>query len=301
MERHPLQCLSLLVLAAALFVPTAATAQWQAGPGALVPVAQNGVVADPQGRIYNINGKAQFGPVLAGLDCVHRYDYCTDTWEEMPSNGWSTYGVSPVLHSDGFIYMTGGATGRPGLTLQLNTNTGYWVELADAPTAGNSFEVVMISDPISGLIHRIGGEDWATEHLVFNPVANSWSTAASPIIPVFGGVGAFDPASGDLIVIGGWSGNSQVTGAASSVVQRYDPDTNSWSIGASMPGARFAHDGDIGPDGIIYVWGGSTNYFDGGAPIFNTLFAYNPSTNSWSSIADPNPQGANRELGATPA
>lgn len=113
----------LLATLCFLSTPGIADAQWQEGPGALANVSQNAVAADAQGRVYNINGKSQFGPWLTGLDCAHRFDFCTQTWEELPVNGWSTYGVDAVVHSDGHLYQTGGLTGMPGLMLRFNTTT----------------------------------------------------------------------------------------------------------------------------------------------------------------------------------
>jgi plastocyanin/N-acetylneuraminic acid mutarotase len=83
--------------------------------------------------------------------------------------------------------------------------------------------------------------------------------------------------SGRIYVAGGWTPSNP----ASSTLQVYDLTSNSWSVGARMPGARYGVNGVSMIDGLLYVAGG----VNGSHVLVNTLFVYDPATNSWSQKA----------------
>ncbi|MBI2836667.1 MAG: PD40 domain-containing protein [Chloroflexi bacterium] len=85
-----------------------------------------------------------------------------------------------------------------------------------------------------------------------------------------------------LYVAGGHDGSGGTT-----TLQAYNPAADTWSTLASMPGRRYQADGAGVINGKLYVPGG-WNYPDSGLPT-NTLFVYDPATNSWSTGA-PMPQ-----------
>jgi len=302
MRRIPLTfavvCFTTLMAASAM------AQSWQSSTPAPVPMSQLSIAADDDGRIYVFNGKTQysFSPLLFGLDCAFRFDICTGSWETISFPGWTTYGGGAAHHPDGDIYWTGGLTGSPGLLKRYDIDSNSWSTLTPAPTATNSYKPAIVVDEYSGLVHWIGGEDFGSEHNAYNPLTDSWSSfPAAPLVGGFGQGAVFDPATGNIILITGWAGNNEETGAATNAVQIYDPDTNNWSLGASMPGGtgfRYMHSVAANPaDGLIYVFGGSENYFDGNPSFYNDTWTYNPTTNVWTNLSVLNPQGGNREAG----
>ena len=286
---------SLLVVAFA--VP--AQAQWASGPGLPNPLSQTAAAADDQGNVYIFGGQTQYFGFTVAYNCAHSYNYCTDTWTSLPYMQWSSYGGEAVFHAGtNKIFVTGGVLAAPGTIYAWDITTGAFdYALSPAPTATNSWQPTWILDEASGLIHWIGGEDWGTEHLVYNPATDSWSAAAAPPMPIFGSGGAYDPATGLIVTIAGWGANNSELGAATTVVQRYDPATNSWSYGAPFPtNARFQHAVSRNPvDGLIYVSGGSSAYLDGAAPYYDEVWTYDVAANTWAFVGQ-NPFGGNREV-----
>ena len=294
--------LRIAALCSVLLVAFAAPAQaqWATGPGLPNPLSQTATAADNQGNVYVFGGQTQYSGFTVAYNCAHSYNYCTDTWTGLPFMLWSSYGGEAVFHAPtNRIYVTGGVLAAPGTIYAWDITAGTFdYTLAPAPTATNSWQPTWILDEASGLIHWIGGEDWGTEHLVYNPFTDSWSTAAAPPTPIFGSGGAYDPATGLIVTIGGWGANNSNLGSATRAVQRYNPATNSWSYGAQFPtNARFQHAVSRNPvDGLIYAFGGSSAYFDGSAPYYDDVWTYSVIGDSWTYVGQ-NPLGGNREVG----
>lgn len=225
-------------LLTALFVllPAAAQAQWSQAAAYPMPWSQNAMVADDVGNIYSFTGRTRIANMTVNLDCAYRYNVCTNSWTQLDNFAWFTHGSEAVYHSDGFIYLNGGLQGSPGSFYRYDTAANTYTQLATAPTATNSWEPALVEDG-AGLIHWIGGEDYGWEHLVYNPTTNTWSAAAAPLFPIFGAEAGYDPTTNTVLVFGGWAANNSELGLPTALVQRYHPNTNSWSLGASIPTA----------------------------------------------------------------
>lgn len=79
-----------------------------------------------------------------------------------------------------------------------------------------------------------------------------------------------------LFAVGGWC-----SGDAINTVERYDPQTNKWSLVASMSKRRCGV-GVCVLNGLIYSIGGHD-----GQSYLNTIERYDPHTNQWSSDVEP--------------
>jgi N-acetylneuraminic acid mutarotase len=117
----------------------------------------------------------------------------------------------------------------------------------------------------------------------YDTSTNTWSTPAP--YPTTLHHAAAATVDGRLFVIGGYvSSFSSWTTA----VYEYDSVGNDWEARAPLPQARAAH-AAVAVNGIIYVAGGTamgaTN-----SPL-TTVYAYNPSTNTWSGPLAPMPAG----------
>src|SRR5207249_10254095 len=64
-------------------------------------------------------------------------------------------------------------------------------------------------------------------------------------------------------------------------VDSYNITSNTWTARASLPSAVMVYGAALGRDGLIYLFGGSTNYTINGSPYFNTVYSYEPATNTW--------------------
>ena len=80
---------------------------------------------------------------------------------------------------------------------------------------------------------------------------------------------------GVLYCLGGVSDTGPIN-----IVEKYDEDTNTWSLVAEMNHRRAYH-GVISYKGRLYVVGG----YDGNS-FFSSVEMYNPQTNSWTLVAD---------------
>ncbi len=290
----------ILLIVLALAAPGTALAQWTPGGGLPEALSESAVTADDDGWVYSFTGRTTVLSFTVSTNSAWRYDLCDDVWEALAPFPWTTYGGRAVFDPvDGSIYVTAGVTGIPGGLYRYDSLADTWTALAPAPTATNSYAPTLILDDSTGLIHWIGGEDWGSEHLVYDPITDSWSGAAPPLTPVFGAGGGFDPQTGLLVVIGGWGANNEELGSATSVVQRYDPNTDTWSYGAPMTVARYLAGVTHRPDdGLFYVFGGSDAYFSGSPPLWNDLWTYDAAADAWMDLASPNAVGGNRDLGA---
>jgi N-acetylneuraminic acid mutarotase len=67
----------------------------------------------------------------------------------------------------------------------------------------------------------------------------------------------------------------------------YDPQTNTWFAGASLPAPR-SHHGAAVIDGKIYLVGGEYRYAHGGETHVGVVDVYDPATDSWTTAAPVN-------------
>lgn len=187
------------------------------------------------------------------------------------------------------LILAGGAYGISRLLQKapVTTNTkptatpvaGRWQSVASMPTARADLAATTGQN---GLIYAIGGQNgsgFLNTVEAYNPSTNSWNTL--PGMPLRRrDVAAVTGPDGRIYVIGGENRFDDTGFSQINEVDVYDPAANSWSTVASMPTPRYGIAAVLGPDGRIYVFGGS-----GFGSILNTVEVYTPSTNSWATAA----------------
>jgi N-acetylneuraminic acid mutarotase len=104
-------------------------------------------------------------------------------------------------------------------------------------------------------------------------LGNMWKTDTASMPTARNALGAA-AANGNIYAIGGDGGSSFLN-----TVERYDPDTDSWSTASSMPTNR-RRLGVVESGGSIYAIGGD----DGNGPVATTE-VYDPSSDSWSTAS----------------
>lgn len=159
--------------------------------------------------------------------------------------------------------------------IEASTINGSWTEETPMVNAINGLGAVAVD----GKIYAIGGRNDNTIFSTtqqYNPATNQWTNKAPMPTPRFSF--AITASNGKIYCIGGIATLNfyQVGGGftLSNVTEVYDPATDTWTTGASMPQASDGKATIV--NGEIYVMSARSN------PNLNLNQAYNPSTNQWS-------------------
>jgi len=111
--------------------------------------------------------------------------------------------------------------------------------------------------------------------MVGGAMAQSWTTSTADMPTSRYQFTSSVGLNGDIYVFGGRDSNFDPV----STVEKYDPDTDSWSTVTSMPTSRYQLTSSVGPNGDIYVIGGR----DSNGAV-GTVEKYDPDTDSWSTV-----------------
>lgn len=255
-------------LAAAILLPSAALAdgQWSDGPRLQDP--RSGLAAiEFEGRIYAAGGAGLTQP----RDEVEVLDLTLGDWRDttaLPA-GLERFGLATI---GGRIYAAGGYAAREGVRpiadmWSFDPSAGIWSREPAMPGPKASFQLVAANDRL----YAIGGETGAPETYVFDPEDQSWETLEAP--EDISRRGAASVVSDGLIYLIGGARE----GAASTRIDVYDPETDSWTQLADMPTPRAGHAAAL-LNGRIHVFGGR------GADLSQTLsdhLVYDIASDSW--------------------
>ena len=138
-----------------------------------------------------------------------------------------------------------------------------------------------------GTIYAVTGADTSAQPqpslYSLAPGAASWTTKAS--VPADGRqyAAVTTGLNGTVYLLGGVDQSL----SAQSSAYAYTPSTNTWQQIPDMPGPRAGLAAATGANGIIYAlggWSGQTGVTR--QTTYNTVFAYNPATNSWTTVAN---------------
>ncbi len=231
-------------------------------------------IAVYQNKIYCIGG-SQIGAVSTN----EVYDPKTDSWATLKPMPYPRSSLRANVVGDK-IYLIGGSDALGGADL-ANYNQVYdpatdtWILKSSIPTSIAYYA----SAVINGEIYVIGGIDLHLNQ-VYNPATDTWRTAAPIPNAAFRAVagattGTF--AQSKIYVFGGFLDHIQ----PQSYNQIYDPATNRWSNGASMPTATVAS-GVTVVDDKLYVLGSAGFYLD---PPLATNQRYTPT--NYGSLQEP--------------
>jgi|GEM_PF-1732704 len=244
---------------------------------ASMPTSRAGVgVVAVNSKIYAIGGSYGHNGE------VEEYDPASNSWAKktpMPTPR-IFFGIAVF---NGKIYTFGGDAGNwmigeriTNVVEVYDPATDTWERRSPMPTA----RMALSASVINGKIYIIGGRVSSPTYSdvssveVYDPIADNWTTASPIPIPV--GYHASTVLDGKIYVIGGCAGSA----VSVNLVQIFDPETNSWSLGPSLLvgvdcAAACATTGDFALK-RIYVIGGKTNL-----DAVNTVQIYDPETGSW--------------------
>ncbi|WGM90309.1 MAG: hypothetical protein NUK63_04100 [Candidatus Bathyarchaeum tardum] len=234
---------------------------------ASVPTARSNFgIAVVDNKIYVIGG---------GETTINEvYDPETDTWETKASMNIGRSGLSASV-VDGKIYVICGHRGNPSYGVSAievyDPATDTWSVAKQIPIAVTAHASAVVDNKI----YIIGGSLELTHNQIFDPKTNTWSTGASlPVGVDSAAAGVITDSSGKqkICVIGGKKDLDAVD-----FNQIYDPESDTWSIGASMPTARLSL-GIAVINNNLYVIGGVLGFTP--EPVIATNEMYSLSDNS---------------------
>ena len=238
------------------------------------------------GRIVVVSGLTTNSVKIAN---VIEYDPSTDTWSELPPLPWGRQSPVSGLIGDQLV-ATCGLDGSGSLQAQT------WVTEATPGTWQTGPALPILTSEVScgvinGVLYLVGGGSSSTlaNTLAYDLSTGLWRSDLAPR-PYLGDHHGAEVINGKLYLFGGL--NVYGSDVAAGKVQIYNPVTNSWSLGASMPWAA----GSVSTayiNGKVYAAGGIV-----GTVTVNTAAVYDPASNTWAPIASM-PVGRNHAAAGT--
>lgn len=252
--------------------------------------------AETQGVVIN-NKLYVFGGYNGNLIAMTRsdvYDPATNTWTRIADMPEALTHV-PVVTDGTKAYLIGGFVGdHPGPSTRhvwiYDTVSDTWIAGPDLPAERASGGAALVGRQIHffGGTVRIAGTtiyDDKNDHymLDLDDLLSSWQTKAP--LPSTRNHMAGIALYGKLYAIGGQLEQREES-LNQSLVEMYDPTTDSWTQVADMPTQRGHITSSIDTlAGRIYVVGGTNNGGTGGLPSADVA-AYEPVTNTWTILTD---------------
>ena len=214
---------------------------------------------------------------------VQIYDPNSDTWSLGADMPWAAGSASAVLIGDE-IYVAGGIVGSSTVTTcgKYNPNTDSWTLLANmtdgrnhaaCATDGQLFYVFGGRGPGSGNGNVLA--NGFADVQIYDPVADSWESSndpgstLAPLPQARGGTGTAVYANGEFFVFGGETSNGPGATPTRTYdrVDIYDPVSNSWRPGATMPTALHGLYPVLHNE-QIYIAGGGTSAGNSQSTVF---------------------------------
>ena len=227
------------------------------------------------GKIYVIGGGVN---AANPLSLVEEYDAVANTWTrkaDMPT----ARGFHSASVVNGKIYVIGG--GAKNLVLlptveEYNLATDTWTKKADIPTA-RGFHSTSV---VNGKIYAIGGKkgpvDFVSLVEEYNPVTDTWTKKAD-MPTAREGLSTITINEKIYAIGGGGTGPKGKFFDILSVVEEYNPATDTWTKKADMPTARIGLS-VTAVNGKIYAIGGGDTKTN---KVLPTVEVYDTETDTW--------------------
>lgn len=198
------------------------------------------------------------------------YDKSTGVWSPGPDFPVPNWGMASAMCSNGLIYSIGG---HADANYSFDPSSGIWSPIASPPVS--NWEGAAAAG-CEEMIHVFGGTSNPTGHFIYNTLTDTW--AAGPSMPVGMNQHAAIAVGDKIYLIGGTPDEDE---SAHDVVLIYDIVAETYTPGASMPEARTQFGATLGPDCLIYIVGGKTDYYNMCLPLHDDVFIYDPQTDTW--------------------
>lgn len=253
-----------------------------------VPLGRSEAMGASVGGKFYLFGGYTNTTVIVPSNQVHRYDPATNQWESranMPQ-GLTHSGLAV----DGrYIYLAGGYPPNASGTFQQYTTTAVrrydtinnsWISIRSLPQGRGAGNMVLLGRSL----HFFSGADVnrqdRNEHWSLDlSVPSAYWVTRAPIPTARNHLGAA-VLNGKIYAIGGAKMQDE-NETALATVEIYDPTTNKWTTGPSMPTPRaLIMSGVVVRAGRIIVAGGETR-FNGAT---SQVTSFDPGTNQWKQL-----------------
>ncbi len=208
---------------------------------------------------------------------IAEYDPDLDTWTLKKNLPFNRTKFVVAVYND-LIYVIGGDGGLNQVYDPINET---WENKTSMPTPRTQLNANVVNGKIYLIAGRTGGQKTTMDlNEVYDPETDTWSTKTSIPYPVVGYASAV--VDNKIYVIGGQNEfHALDTPLNIASTQIYDPETDTWSMGASLPktvwnAAAGATTGKNAPK-RIYVIGG----LDSGIMGTTSNQMYDPETDKW--------------------
>jgi N-acetylneuraminic acid mutarotase len=270
------------LMALSVFAPVASAAttpSWNYAFSMGGARSQATVVQADNGVVYVIGGYTTTATTATTLNSA--YNPSTGTWTALAPLPTATRGASGGIGADGRIYIFDGTTSA---TQIYNITTDIWSAGAVEPTTGYIWEAKSAMNGDKAYVFGGEGDDpYGNQTSIYNITADSWSSGSDMPDGVTAGAVVAD--SENAYYFGG----ENETGMATTNVSRYNFAADSWSMMAPLPIALCAEGAAIGPDGLIYVFGGANTALNTGmGTVYSETYTYDRSSNAWATVDDMN-------------
>ncbi|WP_437960330.1 hypothetical protein WME76_12260 [Sorangium sp. So ce119] len=236
----------------------------------------------PDGQVMVAGGSGAY-PYPTAVDF---YDPATDTWT---TGGALPYPMSPVgaaLLQDGRVLFSPG-----GLVYDPSTGTTTSVPLTPGEAArGWEFAQTSLTPLPNGLVLRTGGSDderVLKEAVLYDAGTNTWSSAGTMSVTRHLHTATLLQ-DGRVLVVGGYTLNSDERPAGRTSVEIYDPATGAWTAAAPTNLPRMQHTATLLPSGRVLVVGGGGQIYGGTeeevvvlVDAGETAEIYDPASDTW--------------------
>ncbi|XP_058968311.1 kelch-like protein 1 isoform X2 [Pocillopora verrucosa] len=234
-------------------------------------------VAVVGGNLYVVGGRDG----LKTLNTVECYNPRTKQWSPVPSMSTHRHGLG-VATLNGPLYAVGGHDGWSYLSTveRFDPDTKQWSFVTPMTTARSTVGVAILN----GRLYAVGGRDGSSclnSVERYDPHTNKWSVTC-PMLKRRGGVGVA-VLDNFLYALGGHDAPaSQDCSRQFDSVERYNPNTDQWTMVAPMINCRDAVGAACLGD-RLYAIGG----YDG-SKYLSAVESYDPEKNKWEEVASLN-------------
>ncbi|HEX8919411.1 MAG TPA: kelch repeat-containing protein [Chloroflexota bacterium] len=243
------------------------TRKWTFSTAIPHPRYYPGATLGPDGRIYIIGGAERNGK----SDRVEAFNARTGKWSTVASLPTPRSALQAVTGPDGRIYAIGGRgkcfTTPCRVVEAYDVRSNGWTAVAPLPHHHAAFAAVVGLD---GRIYVLGGNPTVVDVYTTVPAGQPLPVSKPGPTPIAKTLAPMPTARDSLAAAAGGDGLIYAIGGESTgpvkpggipaflnSVEAYNPKSNAWRREPSLPGARLGLAATTGPDGRIYVVGGS--------------------------------------------
>jgi N-acetylneuraminic acid mutarotase len=241
----------------------------------------------PKSLFYSLGAAEVDGCIyFIGSNTTLQYNPQTDSWTNMTPLPVYNDG-SAVVSCQNKVYVIGGVADMP--TQVYDPATDSWENKTGISTTRRNLHANVVDDKIyvigGQLLAGFGVINPSNSTDVYDPKTDTWSTMTPIATPVMGYASAV--LDNKIYIIGGATKDSCPDYKPTTLVQIFNPQTNQWTNGISLPtgvcyAQAFVTTGGFAPK-QIYVIAGSTScyYRYQFSAVTNLTQVFNPETNKW--------------------